>query len=138
MTKILRLYYYLQAGDKQPRGLFELTPNSFAEKVDTHVTAPNVPQGDAGSLYPLTIYQQSRKTASGKKESIDEIEARGKALRIYLFSEEDRESWIIGINKGFKYLNNEHSEDIDSGDDMDRSDVEIDADTFDEIDSNVK
>ena len=34
VTKILRLYYYLQAGDKQPRGLFELTPNSFAEKVD--------------------------------------------------------------------------------------------------------
>ncbi len=138
VTKILRLYYYLQAGDKQPRGLFELTPNSFAEKVDKHATAPNVPQGDAGSLYPLTIYQQSRKTASGKKESIDEIEARGKALRIYLFSEEDRESWIIGINKGIKYLNNEHSEDIDSGDDMDRSDVEIDADTFDEGDSNSK
>ena len=100
MAKRLRLYYYLQAGDKAPRGMFDLNPNSLVLKVEQHSTSPAVADGDHAKLYPISIFER----AATKDENIRDAESRGKALRLYLLSEQDREAWVHGITEGIKFL----------------------------------
>ncbi len=100
MAKGLRLYYYLKPGDKTPRGMFDLNPNSLVLKVEQHSTSPAVADADHAKLYPISIFERE----ATKDENIRDAESRGKALRLYLLSDQDREAWVHGITEGIKFL----------------------------------
>ena len=103
----MKLYYFVSAGDKTAKGLFDLTPYSTAEIVQQH-SVPS-PKTD-GPLYPFTIFRDKSTdllrahTPRSTKRNSDVEEAEGRSLRLLAFSATARDEWMAAVRQGVSLL----------------------------------